>query len=429
MNAYGLFVDKVNQTNGGVNRRSFHQIDPSKPGNRLIENPNGTVGIIAKTPTEVFGEKILRPVIDRTISFLGKTMTFIKDSGAYLDQTLTKMVQIFPRASAEETSTTSAIDAKFSNLQKEDIVHLSDRLSLEETKQFFRLLRNNTKIKTLYVRGFFHRINDLHDKSDVEAMKVLIESLKENDTLKNLILDFSDLTEESLINLFGILHCLNLESLSFYCHITRRFPSASIMNALDNQLFKQVKIRALTINFPGFSNEHLEKLAQVLKNNHCIQSLRIPSVPNDGFYYDGRKFTNYESFDAEGLANFFKILGEPDSKSGLKHLYLESTAFRADRINENITTTLLNGIKQAPCFTTLENRYDYENPELSEAIESATSGKIEDCFQNYFCKAYIANPRLSNTGCNDDSKALRPLMADDNLENGDSNLTFNGANI
>ena len=99
MDPYLSLAHTVNQTHKDFEGRS-PIIDPSNSGNRLIENLNGTIGIVPKSPAEVFGEKVFRPLIDHTVSFGEKMITFLKNGGSYFDQTFTKMAQILPGASA-----------------------------------------------------------------------------------------------------------------------------------------------------------------------------------------------------------------------------------------------------------------------------------------------------------------------------------------
>ncbi len=48
--------------------KTFSPIDYSRPDNRLYERSDGTLGTIEKSPAEVFGEVVLRPLINKTIS-------------------------------------------------------------------------------------------------------------------------------------------------------------------------------------------------------------------------------------------------------------------------------------------------------------------------------------------------------------------------
>jgi len=83
------------------NTRNFSVIDYSKPGNRLYERTDGSIGIIPKTPAEVLGE-VLRPMIDKTISLGKGAFGFISKSFSYLDTRFSKMIQILPGAKATD---------------------------------------------------------------------------------------------------------------------------------------------------------------------------------------------------------------------------------------------------------------------------------------------------------------------------------------
>lgn len=102
----------ANAKYGNIENQHFNLVNDSKPGNRLIENPDGSLGIISKTPAEVFGEKVLRPMLDQATSFGGRVFSILKNGGSYFDQTLTRMMQIFPGVSASETGQIAFFEKK-----------------------------------------------------------------------------------------------------------------------------------------------------------------------------------------------------------------------------------------------------------------------------------------------------------------------------
>ena len=83
------------------NTRSFSVIDYSKPGNGLYERTDGSIGVIPKSPAEVLGEQILRPVIDKTVSLGKNSFELIKQGFYKADKITTKIFNIIPGAQAK----------------------------------------------------------------------------------------------------------------------------------------------------------------------------------------------------------------------------------------------------------------------------------------------------------------------------------------
>lgn len=68
--------------------------------NRLYQRPDGSFEVLAKTPAEVVGERVIRPLIDATYSLTVRTFHFIKGGLSFLDTALSKTLQFLPVASA-----------------------------------------------------------------------------------------------------------------------------------------------------------------------------------------------------------------------------------------------------------------------------------------------------------------------------------------
>lgn len=62
----------------------------------------------AKTPAEVFGERVLRPVVDAAYSFTTRSVQVLKSNFLSFDSALTKMMQLFPVAQASEVANNKA---------------------------------------------------------------------------------------------------------------------------------------------------------------------------------------------------------------------------------------------------------------------------------------------------------------------------------
>jgi len=73
--------------------KSIALVDRSVSNNRLIVNCDGTVGIASKTLGEVAGERILRPLIEKTFYILERGSSFA-------DKLLNRIMGIFPGAEA-----------------------------------------------------------------------------------------------------------------------------------------------------------------------------------------------------------------------------------------------------------------------------------------------------------------------------------------
>lgn len=68
--------------------------------NRLYQRPDGSFEVLPKSPAEVVGERVIRPLIDATYSLSVRTFQLIKSGFSFLDTALTKTLQFLPVASA-----------------------------------------------------------------------------------------------------------------------------------------------------------------------------------------------------------------------------------------------------------------------------------------------------------------------------------------
>lgn len=82
--------------------RSNIDFHPATPGNRLRQNYNGTIEIIPKTPGQVIGEQILRPIVDATFSFASSSFNMMMKGFNVINNGINKMFQILPTAEAGE---------------------------------------------------------------------------------------------------------------------------------------------------------------------------------------------------------------------------------------------------------------------------------------------------------------------------------------
>ncbi|MBA3720991.1 MAG: hypothetical protein H0W88_01150 [Parachlamydiaceae bacterium] len=81
-----------------LNRDSL--IDYSVKGTRLIRQKDDSLKIIPKTPCEVIGERILRPLLDSTYQISNRTFRFLKYSFSFVDNILSRTLNILPVAEA-----------------------------------------------------------------------------------------------------------------------------------------------------------------------------------------------------------------------------------------------------------------------------------------------------------------------------------------
>ncbi|EDV20613.1 hypothetical protein TrispH2_007243 [Trichoplax sp. H2] len=72
------------------------------PGSRLIKKYNGTIELLPKTPGEIIGEQIVRPVLDATLSVAKSTLNILTQGFNLLDRGMSKMFQILPAAQATD---------------------------------------------------------------------------------------------------------------------------------------------------------------------------------------------------------------------------------------------------------------------------------------------------------------------------------------
>jgi len=77
---------------------------------RLRENPDGSCEVIPKSPAFVFGEKVLRPMIDKVYNFSLYAFQWMKSGCSALDSLLTRVVNFLPMARAAEISQKSAYE-------------------------------------------------------------------------------------------------------------------------------------------------------------------------------------------------------------------------------------------------------------------------------------------------------------------------------
>lgn len=76
-------------------------IDSSIPKNRLVQNENSEIFLIAKTPMEVVGERIVRPVLDTCMHNLNRVWSVVSSSVSYVDRIFTKAISV-PGALADK---------------------------------------------------------------------------------------------------------------------------------------------------------------------------------------------------------------------------------------------------------------------------------------------------------------------------------------
>jgi hypothetical protein len=87
-------------------------INYSVRGNQLHERIDGSLEIIPKTPAQVIGERIIRPLIDTTCDLSSRTFQSLKRSFSFLDNALTRTLNFLPVARAENTPPTQTTLAK-----------------------------------------------------------------------------------------------------------------------------------------------------------------------------------------------------------------------------------------------------------------------------------------------------------------------------
>jgi hypothetical protein len=78
-------------------------IDYSVKGNRLHKNRDGSLEVIPKTPFEIFGERIIRPLIDTTYDFSSRTFQVLKSGFSFLDNIFSRTLIFLPVAKASQS--------------------------------------------------------------------------------------------------------------------------------------------------------------------------------------------------------------------------------------------------------------------------------------------------------------------------------------
>ncbi|MFI5334465.1 MAG: hypothetical protein ACHQT8_04790 [Chlamydiales bacterium] len=107
--------------------QTYSVINPSIPGNRLYQNASGEIVLISKSPAEVVGELVLRPLIDRVYTY--GAMFFNKVSPSFFSmyqymQSACKSIDHTFSFPVAEAATLSSKDAKeFVDKIKEGIEH------------------------------------------------------------------------------------------------------------------------------------------------------------------------------------------------------------------------------------------------------------------------------------------------------------------
>jgi|GEM_PF-4068065 hypothetical protein len=77
-----FFVSSLSQNPSAFSKNSSF-IDLTVPGNRLFQQENGELILIPKTPAEVIGEKVLRPLIDGICSFTSQLISKLPDASSF----------------------------------------------------------------------------------------------------------------------------------------------------------------------------------------------------------------------------------------------------------------------------------------------------------------------------------------------------------
>ncbi len=84
----------------GANGQNSSFIDHSVSGNRLYEHSDGTLEVIPKSPAEVIGERVLRPMIDKIYNFSIYTFQCTQSGFSALDAVFSRILNILPTAYA-----------------------------------------------------------------------------------------------------------------------------------------------------------------------------------------------------------------------------------------------------------------------------------------------------------------------------------------
>lgn len=73
---------------------------PSKLGNRLVRHENGSLETIPKTPAEIVGERLIRPLIDTAFDLSTRSFSIIKSGLSFVNNFLSKACAFLPTAEA-----------------------------------------------------------------------------------------------------------------------------------------------------------------------------------------------------------------------------------------------------------------------------------------------------------------------------------------
>ncbi len=92
-------------------------------GGRLYRHVNGSFEVIPKSPAEVFGERVLRPLIDKTCSLTSSVFQLVKRGVFAFDGMLSRSLQILPVANGESRSEeiSNTLHAKRGREEKSDL--------------------------------------------------------------------------------------------------------------------------------------------------------------------------------------------------------------------------------------------------------------------------------------------------------------------
>ncbi len=116
--------------------------------NRLIQHSNGSFEVLAKTPAEVFGERVVRPLLDTACTLATRSIQVLKSNFFWFDGAFSKIFELLPLAEAKEVDNTEVAVPAYScpSLQALANAHARAKENQLENKQRSIVLRPASEV-------------------------------------------------------------------------------------------------------------------------------------------------------------------------------------------------------------------------------------------------------------------------------------------
>jgi hypothetical protein len=148
-------------------------IDYSVRGNRLHKHRDGSLEVIPKTPFEIFGERIIRPLIDTTYDFSSRTFQVLKRGVSFWDNIFSRALNFLPVAKASQSSDDQSTLSKCVSLPLNEVIRVTDVSLTSNNPKLLELAHQvyGPFFEKCFNEESYHRAQEQYNKNQKEHNK------------------------------------------------------------------------------------------------------------------------------------------------------------------------------------------------------------------------------------------------------------------